>query len=333
MTVITAEGVGAGGVAPDQMARPPSMLPYAALAVAVAHYNARRSLALEVAAAVLQWWAELDRDYLDDSWLDVVRPGLESVLTAAQRRAVDMTEPYFLDLDSTWTQRADLEPPQGRVNVEAFVGQTADQREIPGLLDNAIIRTKTLIAAGATVDDALEQGAFSAVRAVVTETKDAGREADGVAVVERPTYMGYYRMLNLPSCDRCVVLAGKWYRWSEGFKRHERCDCEHVPAIVGRPGERKVDRDDYDPAAFDAMEAVRQDRITGLTKAEKRAILEEDANLARIVNAKRTGLRTLVGGPNQRARKPTAAYIYSKAGGDRDKAVRDLIRWGYILTT
>lgn len=334
MTATISEvGVSSAGRFPEEMQQPPRLLPAVVLAVAVAHYNSRLGLAAEVAAAVLRWWAQLDPRDLDESWTEVVKPGLMSVLLTAQRRAVSMTEPYYTDLDSGWAQRVEVTPPVAVVNRDAFVGLTADQRDIDSLLDTSLIRTKTLIAAGMTVDDALEQGEHSVMRTMVSETKDAGREADGAALVARPTYMGYYRMLNLPSCDRCVVLAGKWYRWSDGFDRHPNCDCEHVPSIVGKPGQRRVDRDDYDPAAFDPMEAVRQGRVNGLTKAETKAILKDGADLNRIVNAKRTGLRTLVGGPKQRARRPTAAYIYHRAAGDRDKAVRDLIRNGYILPT
>ena len=39
--------------------------------------------------------------------------------------------------------------------------------------------------------------------------------------------VGYVRMLNPPSC-RCSVLAGRFYRWNNGFLRHPKCDCVHV---------------------------------------------------------------------------------------------------------
>src|SRR5690348_18342012 len=37
-------------------------------------------------------------------------------------------------------------------------------------------------------------------------------------------------LLNPPSCQRCAILAGRWYRWSQGFLRHPRCDCVNLPA-------------------------------------------------------------------------------------------------------
>ncbi|MBK6887020.1 MAG: hypothetical protein IPH03_11745 [Tetrasphaera sp.] len=47
---------------------------------------------------------------------------------------------------------------------------------------------------------------------------------------------GYIRVLSPPSCDRCSVLGGKWFKWNTGFARHPGCDCKHVPA--GRGGRR-----------------------------------------------------------------------------------------------
>jgi hypothetical protein len=35
--------------------------------------------------------------------------------------------------------------------------------------------------------------------------------------------IGYIRLLTPPSCARCVILAGRFYRWSDGFKRHPNC--------------------------------------------------------------------------------------------------------------
>lgn len=316
----------------EQVEQPPALLPYAVAVAGVQHYGLRADIMTAAAAAVLQWWALLDRRRLDASWLRDVRPGLREVMLEGQRQAVDLTEPYFADLTAGWSQRIEMPEPLAQVDPQAFVGQTADQREIDDLLDLAIIDTKKMILAGATEDQALQVGLNTAVLQAKTEIADAGRESDGVAVVTQPVFIGEYRMLNLPSCDRCVVLAGKWYRWDAGFDRHEDCDCIGVAAIAGRPGERRIaDADNYDPAGFDPMEAVRQGRVTGLTKAERTAILRDGANLNAIVNAKRGGLRTLTGGPKQRARRPTAAYIYNRAGDDREAAIRELRRWNYIL--
>lgn len=64
---------------------------------------------------------------------------------------------------------------------------------------------------------------------VVTQLQDTARTAASMGITVRDQ-VGYVRMLNPPSCSRCAVLAGKWFKWNEGFQRHPRCDCRHVPA-------------------------------------------------------------------------------------------------------
>lgn len=107
--------------------------------------------------------------------------------------------------------------------------------------------------------------------------------------------------------------------------------------------------------AFDALEALRNNKIgtyrelpdgskvfePSLSAADRKAILEDGADMGAIVNAKRRGLRvsdihgvrvrhTYVGTrPGDRLRlRPSE--IYRQAGMDRDLARRLLRRHGYV---
>lgn len=107
---------------------------------------------------------------------------------------------------------------------------------------------------------------------------DTGRFAERVALAPaRVTY--YQRALSLPSCSRCVVLAGRLYRVEQAFQRHPQCDCRHLP--VGEAGEvEETDPLEY----FASLSEAEQDRI--FTKAGAEAI-RTGADMNQVVNARR----------------------------------------------
>lgn len=154
-------------------------------------------------------------------------------------------------------------------------------------------------------------------RLVAGLVQDAGRAAEQVAIAVRPR-IGYVRYLNPPSCSRCAILAGRVYRYSEGFLRHPGCDCIHVPTTLANPA-----------FIHDPVDLARQGLVKGLSKADQKA-LDDGADLAQIVNvrSKRAGLST-PDGVLIRAGRPTPAGIYAAATSQED-AIERLIAAGYI---
>lgn len=112
-------------------------------------------------------------------------------------------------------------------------------------------------------------------RLVASLVADAGRSAAGVFTASRREEYGHIRQLTPPSCQRCAVLAGRWYRWSTGFQRHPNCDC------VMMPGPRSAAAYAVDPA-----EAYRRGQISDLTGAQVKAI-EDGADIGQVVNVRR----------------------------------------------
>ena len=112
---------------------------------------------------------------------------------------------------------------------------------------------------------------------VQTTISDTGRDAESLEIAARPG-IGYVRMLNPPSCKRCVVLAGKFYRWNAGFKRHPNCDCRHIPAPESVADDLTVDPDAY----FRSLSEAEQD--AAFTKAGAQAI-RDGADISQVVNA------------------------------------------------
>lgn len=124
---------------------------------------------------------------------------------------------------------------------------------------------------------------------IADEVADAARTASQVEFVEQG-WTRYIRLLNPPSCDRCAVLAGRVYRYSDGFARHPGCDCVMVPVDA-------ADAARSEGLISDPNDAVAQGLVTGLSKADRRAILD-GADIGQVVNAKRAGIRAPAGVTN-----------------------------------
>lgn len=156
-------------------------------------------------------------------------------------------------------------------------------------------------------------------RLIGSIVQDAGRAAESVSVATRER-VGWVRHLTLPSCERCAVLAGKFYRWSDGFKRHPGCDCTMVPVA-----------ENDDSMVYDLAELAAQGQITGLSKADLRAI-NDGADFNQVANAHRARAGLLEAGHAlARGGRPTPAGIYRMAGDDRAKALELLRRYRFIL--
>lgn len=120
---------------------------------------------------------------------------------------------------------------------------------------------------------------------VATQIQDAARGAAGLGIAVRPQVTGYVRMLSPPSCSRCAILAGKFFRWNTGFSRHPKCDCRHIPSTEDRAGDLTTNPDAY----FHSLSSAEQDRI--FTKAGAQAV-RDGADLGQVVNARR-GMATM----------------------------------------
>ena len=154
-------------------------------------------------------------------------------------------------------------------------------------------------------------------RLVESLVTDAARAAESVAITARP-HIYHVRYVNPPCCARCAILAGRVYKWSEGFKRHPGCDCSMIPTTVASPYAQSPD------------DLVAAGLVRGLSKADMRA-LADGADLGRVVNvrSRKAGMLT-AGQALTRAGKPTPAGIYRLVGDDRAKALELLKQHGYI---
>lgn len=299
-------------------------MPPEVLDVAARRYADQVALARATASVARAVWSRINRLSIGSSWLRLLAEPL-AVLVAAQLRAAETADVY---VERALAAQGVTAAADGMVWARALAGVSSDGRRLDTLLYQPAVRTLTLIGAGATPARALAAGALDLDMIVRTQVADAGRAATGVAIAARPR-VGYTRMLNPPSCSRCAVLAGRFYRWSTGFQRHPRCDCLHVPATEGTSRDLRVSPRGY----FDSLTAAEQDRA--FTKAGAAAI-RDGADVGQVVNARR-GMTAAGTTTESTTRRGVAAKgrlmpeeIYRRSQGNRDEALRLLRQHGYL---
>ncbi|UYL86562.1 hypothetical protein SEA_RADFAD_5 [Arthrobacter phage RadFad] len=298
---------------------------------AVAHYRAMQRLQALVVVTAADLWTETSLNDLSGSWAAQI-PLLTPILAGVQVKAAEAGAAYG---GAVLAEQGLYEAPAHFVDPSAFAGVASDGRSLDGLLYAPIPHTKTLIAGGMAPGTALEQGGKFLTTLLRTQVADAGRGAAGVDTATRRG-VGYVRMLNPPSCPRCSILAGSFFRWNAGFDRHPRCDCVHVQTTAVAAAESEgLMHDPYE--YFRSMPDAEQDKKYG--KAEAQAI-RDGADIFQVVNAKRGmkpgGMVTKEGVSKRgnfgagRGARLTPEAIYAK-GLSRDQTLAELQRYGYIL--
>ena len=314
---------------------------------AVKHYRAMLRLQRSARAAAAVAWSSLSAAYLSESW-DSVSPALERAVSRLQLDAATRGAGYGA---RALADQGLYEAPEAWVDPSSLAGVSSRGASLGAALYSAIPHTKDLIAGGMPERVALARGREVLQMSAATQVADAGRTAAGLDTFARPR-VGYVRMLNPPSCSRCSVLAGRFYRNNEGFRRHPRCDCIHVPTTRTEAAESEgLVHDPY--AYFESLSESAQDKTFG--KAQAQAI-RDGADLFQVVNALRgmsyagvsadgsrrgqkvasdftregTTRRALWGGTNPKGRRLTPDAIYAQ-GLPREATLDLLAKHGYLL--
>lgn len=214
-------------------------------------------------AALMDWWQGPD---------GVLYPMTETVLTA-QVLSASTANQYI-------AAQTAVQGASGAARAVAPMAFTSNAGDLADWLTTAFTRGLLLEAGGMARNEARMSGLSKLTQMVTTLVSDAGREAVGAGIVGHPSLTGYFRRLRLPSCSRCAVMAGKHYKWNAGFERHPRCDCIHVPSTRS-----------YEGTGFDVTDAVASGEVTGLTEAQRVAILDYNADPSQVINANQSGAR------------------------------------------
>jgi hypothetical protein len=180
-----------------------------------------------VLASVLAAWATLDAGRAIASWEAGIGERIYVLISMAQELFARDANSYVrrsLGLMGLTYRGGDVVP----LN---FAGIASDGRDLESLLAGAVVNLRQSQRAGESEARARERGANFLRLAGQTQVADAARAAEGVSITaSEPTdrtgkkvEVGWIRVLNPPSCSRCVLLAGRFYRWNEGFERHPNC--------------------------------------------------------------------------------------------------------------
>lgn len=252
------------------------MLPGVLSAVDI-HYARIRRLSATAIRAARRAWTRMPPERVFDVW-----PQESSRLLAAlvnlQLAALESGAEYSEAALSAQRISAD---PEGQVNLEAFAGLASDGRSMASLLDAPLGVVRQAADQGFPADVAFDRGRESLERIAHTQIGDAGRTAASVDITSRPG-VGWTRMLNPPSCSRCVVLAGRFYQWNAGFNRHPRDDCVHVATSL--KAARREGLIDDPRAYFDSLSEKEQNRAFTVAGAQA---IRDGADIGQVVNARR----------------------------------------------
>ncbi|MFA0844353.1 hypothetical protein [Streptomyces rochei] len=161
----------------------------------------------------------------------------------------------------------------------AFAGIAPDGGPLETLLFLPAIGVRRRLAAGMSPEEAMIGGLADMARYASTSISDTARSADQVAMAAHPNCVAYMRVVRLPACARCIILAGQIYPHSEGFLRHPNCDCQTLPL-----------RENEWPGV-----ATPEQLIEGMSERERRRVftvagaraLEAGADPGQVVNARR----------------------------------------------
>ncbi len=312
--------------------------------VAATYQQRQKSIIVALIAAIIALWRGLDRDALTQSWQDGIGRSMVDTVTRAQLRAATEAPRYLDDLARAQGVAVDV----SRLVPGALAGVASDGRPLASLLYLPIIAFKRSVAQGLPSEQAMAQATAFLGAIAATQVADAGRQAVNVGMTATKTWVTYVRVVNLPACSRCIILAGKEYSWSTGFQRHPGCDCSMQPRHEDDP------LPETPAELFAQMTPADQDRRFGKAGAEA---IRLGSDMGQVVNARR-GMQTASGRlittegttvrghagrglgnfkkrPGERYRRsqvvrPMPEQILKDAAGDRDEAIRLLERFGYL---
>lgn len=245
-------------------------------------------------AATNRLWRRMGTDF--DASYARFEPSLLAVLFAAQERIADAALAYVPD--ALAELGAPSTEPLYASRGNRFVGVAGDGMPVASMAYGAVLRTKQALALGLEPGAALARGGNYLTLSTGTMLSDTGRAAEKVSGGAHRVKL-WTRMLNPPSCGRCVILAGKTSRQRDPFLRHPGCDCRNVPST-----EDTGDDNTTDPKAYlDGLSAEEQDRVLG-SKANGQAF-RDGADTNQLINAYRRSGAVRSGQVNGQAIKYT----------------------------
>ncbi|MET9147309.1 hypothetical protein [Streptomyces sp. NPDC004042] len=247
-------------------------------------YTQVQSISRSVVEAVQGLWRDVPADRILSAMQGETGRAILSAVTAGQLSAVQGAQAF---VGAAMAAQGAVAAPLGLLDPAALVGIAADGRPLASLLQLPAITTARALAAGESAELAAARGLTQMAMMAATQTADTSRTATSVAMAAHPRCVSYVRVVRLPACVRCIVLAGRQYSYSTGFKRHPRCDCGMEPMT-----DDQWRASDSPEDLFRRMSPAEQRKRLGAAGVKA---LEAGADLGQLVNARR-GMATAVTG-------------------------------------
>jgi len=233
-----------------------------------------RRLIAAVMLSTRQSWQQVPADNIVAGWAVIARQ-VTAQVAAAQIAAARFGDAYVPRL----LEELGIDPASVATVEPRALAVGSSGVDLPTVLGSVPLRALH-VASTAGVDAGLDAGGNLLDGIVATQVADAGRLGTSLRMVASPHVSGYIREVSPGACARCLLLAGKWYRWSSGFLRHPHCQCINVPVGQAQGKGMVTDAD----SAFRSMSKAEQDRV--FTTAGAKAI-RDGADINRVVNARR----------------------------------------------
>lgn len=223
-----------------------------------------------------------------------VAPQAVALVAAAQVATARESDVYVADVLNELAFGPETSP--GVLNTRGFVGISGDGLPIGTLLEqvvpqageryNALRREadREGVVVQPLAQRALDDAQDFMDGVVESILGDIARAAEDAAMAQRPWLDGWVRQAELGACSRCIVLSGKFFLFNEGFLRHPRCRCTHIPAPSDGSALNRLLEVESPDSRFWALTEAEQDRAFG--KAGAQAI-RDGADISRVVNARR----------------------------------------------
>ncbi|MEA9983656.1 hypothetical protein [Subtercola sp. RTI3] len=282
------------------------------------YYQQQQSIAGATAASIGKLWRQMGSDF-DPSWKSL-RPQIADVLRVGRLAAVATSAAY---LPAVLAETGQSAPTANAIIPEAFVEFTPAGGLVNDLLDTSVTKAKVAVGSGRDTQSALAQAGRWLTGTTLTILADTGRSVAQADMGARPAISGYVRMLNAPSCSRCIILAGKWFRWNSGFLRHPRCDCRHIPASEDTSGDLRTDPYAY----FHSLSNDDQTKLFGRIEARS---IRDGGDIYRVENLRARGLGTVKSNAQYGTPHKMSIDDIYRTAGTRTNAVKMMEQNGYI---
>ncbi|MGW3491784.1 hypothetical protein [Streptomyces sp. NPDC001054] len=239
-------------------------------------YQLVTSTVRKVVAEVQRIWAGLSAATIAEDLEGAAGAAILSATTSGQMTVVDAAQAYIA---AQMAAQGGSAVAEAALVGAAFAGIAPDGGPLDTLLYLPAVGVRSRIAAGLAPGEAMLGGLADMARYASTAISDAARSADQVAMTAHRSCVAYMRVVNLPACPRCIVLAGQTYSYSEGFLRHPNCDCQTLPLRERDwPGVPSPER------LFASLSEAEQNRQFGTAGADA---IRAGADIGQVVNARR----------------------------------------------